>query len=519
MAKKQQKNKLSSKNNRNGSDESHQAENGLRKRVPQHVLGETQDLWWQSALKHDECPITLEPFATLLYPPFCLSANDGQRHTIIQVSSNISTNKRYYFDGFALASYLVARGIFENPMTRQELTMNDCRRLDEYLKSHREHDISMSMEQDSRAVSVAEAFSLQKSIQVGTTPPGSTPRGQEEVRAQVLRRTATAALAGLFDYSRPNQHRRHQERQIDNRIPGRATSGNHQDPRLAEWGLDLSRTVERQQGQSDTGWTIIDDDEELFTAGQRDAYEFVQGQFPRLSENTVEGAAVHKYDESIVQAARSIAVQEEQQNQRHAEAIALAQQRLRAMTLQQQQERKQQLKEEWQQGHLQWEQAQREREDLMRARQEIDAWREEQWENLRKSSSEQMARARKAKDSAKSEVSSASNKGSETKGRHGSELVADPIENQGSATEEATNNKKAKAAAKRKRAKARKQAQNAVARAALEAKQTEDAVKAEKAASAMRCAACGGGILDGGFEKCGLKFCSTKCARTAKASG
>ncbi|CAJ1949620.1 unnamed protein product [Cylindrotheca closterium] len=520
MANQQQKNKRSSKkNNRNKINESHQAGNISKKRLPQHVSEAKQDPWWQSSLKDEECPITLEPFATSPYPPFCLSDSNEHHGIYSHVPSNISTDRHYYFDGFALASYLVARGIFENPLTRQELTIVDCRRLDEYLNVHRQQHMSSSIEQDSRAVSVAEAFLLQQSIQVGTTPSSSTPQGQEEARAQVLRRTATAALAGLFDYSRPHQHRRHQERQAaNNRIFGRASSGN-EDPRLAEWGLDLSRTIEAAPGQSDHGYTIVDDEEEIVTAAQRDAYEFVQGQFPRLTDSHVEGTAVHNYDESIVRTARSVALQEEQRRLRHAEAIALAQQRLRAMTLQQQQERKQQQMKEWEQGHFQWEQENREKEDMVRARQEIDAWREEQWEKLKQTAEGQVARSKSAKGQAQKDCSSESKDGSEVTGDNVLERSISPLQDQSSTDEEATNNKKATAAAKRKRAKARKQAQKAAARAAIEAKQKDDALIARKVASASRCAACGEGMLDAGFEKFGLKFCSTKCARAAKPPG
>ena len=97
-----------------------------------------------------------------------------------------------------------------------------------------------------------------------------------------------------------------------------------------------------------------------------------------------------------------------------------------------------------------------------------------------------------------------------------SPLISNTTRNDDTAIEEAQSNKKAKAAAKRKRAKARKQAQKAAAKAALEEKQKKEELVAKKAASGLRCTAWGGGMLDAGFEKFGLKFCSTKCARAAK---
>ena len=43
----------------------------------------------------------------------------------------------HYFDGKALAEYLVSSSDFRNPITRGELTILDCQRLDAYLKKHR----------------------------------------------------------------------------------------------------------------------------------------------------------------------------------------------------------------------------------------------------------------------------------------------------------------------------------------------------------------------------------------------
>ena len=70
--------------------------------------------WWASL--EDEDPVTLEPLASLLYPPFTLGAS--------------------HFDGLALAEYLCAARLMANPLTRQPLTRDDCERLDVYLAVH-----------------------------------------------------------------------------------------------------------------------------------------------------------------------------------------------------------------------------------------------------------------------------------------------------------------------------------------------------------------------------------------------
>ena len=58
-------------------------------------------------------PITLEPINELKVEPFKIN--------------------KHYFDGEALAAYLVASSTFENPLDRRALTRDDCQRLDAHL--------------------------------------------------------------------------------------------------------------------------------------------------------------------------------------------------------------------------------------------------------------------------------------------------------------------------------------------------------------------------------------------------
>ena len=67
--------------------------------------------WW--ARVEDECPITLEPIATMTSAPFFL---DGS-----------------YFDADSLHGYLIDTGRLENPCTRAPLSRAVCRALDEHV--------------------------------------------------------------------------------------------------------------------------------------------------------------------------------------------------------------------------------------------------------------------------------------------------------------------------------------------------------------------------------------------------
>lgn len=78
--------------------------------------------WWHSLLSAD--PISLDPLCDLPYPPFVLSADLTQR----------SDND--YFDGHILALYLVSTGQFTHPVSRRQITREECAALDRYLLEH-----------------------------------------------------------------------------------------------------------------------------------------------------------------------------------------------------------------------------------------------------------------------------------------------------------------------------------------------------------------------------------------------
>eukprot|EP00302_Diacronema_sp_CCMP2436_P010145 CAMPEP_0179904604 /NCGR_PEP_ID=MMETSP0982-20121206/42013_1 /TAXON_ID=483367 /ORGANISM="non described non described, Strain CCMP 2436" /LENGTH=270 /DNA_ID=CAMNT_0021804483 /DNA_START=35 /DNA_END=845 /DNA_ORIENTATION=- len=77
--------------------------------------------WWRSLTDVD--PITLEPLKRLRYPPFPLRAD-----------AHVCT----WFDGHVLGTYLISTGNFTHPLSRRELTREDCVQLDAYLELHNE---------------------------------------------------------------------------------------------------------------------------------------------------------------------------------------------------------------------------------------------------------------------------------------------------------------------------------------------------------------------------------------------
>ena len=96
--------------------------------------------WWRT-LEGDD-PITLEPLCELAYPPFELAVDDS---------------KRSYFDGRALAEYLTAARLFQNPLSRRPLERADCERLDAYIRRHKlgRHLVTVTRTFDDAAAAAA----------------------------------------------------------------------------------------------------------------------------------------------------------------------------------------------------------------------------------------------------------------------------------------------------------------------------------------------------------------------------
>lgn len=503
--------------------------------------------WWQDEAQNKrlgECPITLEAFSSLSYPPFELYSNNHHNTTIS------------YFDGFALASFIVSRGAFQNPLTRQSLTMEDCRRLDRYLEEHcyaerttTENNTSETKQaaeffQDdtrhttSRKISVVEAFGLHESVRVRNSSRGSGRSVIDSDRAQALRNAATVALAGLFVWENGISGDRPNSNNSNTAATTTETTRSATDPLALDWGFDLTRQVTDTSrmgagnSNEDEGWfTIIDDDEAIAVGSHQHAYQMVQEAFPPLHDHHPEAACAtsndynatttipsrpKQIDQHLMERVRSVAEQDEEERRQYEVRLELARQQLLQQAVQRREERRRQRQAQISRGVQWYEQHQADQEEAQRARAEIEAWRDDQWEKLRVLSEMNQDREREAREREE--------KGRKTK-KEKEELCNDIMSKEEekkmvpeNEAEQAEAKKKAKAAAKRKKAKERKKAQNAEERLVQEHIQRKKALAAKKAASTVKCNACGQGILDAGFEKFDQRFCSPKCARSAKPS-
>ena len=477
----------------------------------------------------EECPITLEPLATLPYPPF-----------IIKGAS--SSNSASYFDGLALASYIVSRGIFQNPLTREDLTWEDCRRLDDYLDEHNCWLTSSSAVgseiltgNSQRILSVEESFRLHQSVRVEqhdrSGEIGHLQRQQEQQRAEALRNTATAALAGLFVYGndrRSQRSRRWRQQQGDSSASMTESTVSRSDNDILydheqhlEWGFDLYRQVEDSAEYATEGWTVIDDDEAMVVATERQRYQAAQNAFPPLHDNSASTSATGtphdvQVDARFVRTVHDIAEKEELQASRDAHRREIARQQLLREALQRREERKREWKQRLAEEKEKLKEQKRESKEMDAIQQEIEAWREEQWEALRKQSERRLEEVKRQRQQLEQQKILAKEEdlnlgGNDTTLNDTNDNVTPEINTE----DKIAAQKKAKAAAKRKRAKERKKAQKAQEKEVEAQKKKEMELESRRAASGVKCAACGNGVLGCGFEKYNKKYCSPKCARTA----
>eukprot|EP00978_Attheya_sp_CCMP212_P005860 scaffold13078_cov48-Attheya_sp.AAC.1 len=196
--------------------------------------------WWYGLREED--PITLEPLSSLPYPPFLLGNN--------------------YFDGLALASYMVSRSIFQNPLSREPLQWTDCHRLDQYLEQYT----------PTTKLNVCQAFGFYESLRIKTT---NVPNdvGAEARRVGAIRSEAAAALRGLFVFQRSSHHPNNESSSVEHHDLAGRQSRIHPPP-----GFNLQAGVQQVQGLS-----IVDDDLAVGVAADQTAREEVQAAFPPLS--------------------------------------------------------------------------------------------------------------------------------------------------------------------------------------------------------------------------------------------
>jgi len=130
--------------------------------------------WWHSLTEDD--PITMEPLRKLKYPPF---------EIVVKSHEFDRPNVTHHFDGKVLAHYIVSTGNFSNPNNRQELTREDCMRLDEYLAVNR-----------LPKAKVVDAYDLSKMVRIESSDRG---------RANLLQMEAAVVMQSLFSFDNPGR--------------------------------------------------------------------------------------------------------------------------------------------------------------------------------------------------------------------------------------------------------------------------------------------------------------------------
>ena len=516
--------------------------------------------WWSSLT--DECPITLEPLSTLPYPPFRLGGggNRGGDHH----GSNNASATCMYFDGLALASYCVSRATFTNPLTREELTWDDCVRLDDYLEEYCYHN-QQNHHPPSTAttggavgaagcrtavggrISVKEAYGLRSMVKVsgsGVGGVGGINTAQEEAnrrRAEALRSEAAAALRGLFVYgnNRTDSSRGGMTSPSatfsDALVVGPGARSGEMVPsagfalhRLREGESIGSGTAHHRQGYDANGdvvlnevegLRIIDDDAAVASGSDEAAWREVQEAFPTIDGSTAAANALRRDDiaehperSALLQRAKEVAAQthrKEVQKQRNEER---GRQILIEDALKRRAEKIRLRQERAAKEAADLEAKKAKNEDMARARAEIERWREEQFDMLNRMAEEARLRdIQEQKERAQLQEADTSipKVNSDQSNDEGNDKKAAKIAAEAAAAERAAKKKAAKRKKERERQKTKK---------AAEKKEEERLAKIEeerkrRTEAKLKCAHCSTGILDAGFEKMGHLFCSPKCAR------
>lgn len=471
------------------------------------MMSESAD-WWTSLT--DECPITLEPLSELPYPPFVLSSKEKK--------CAAAPGAQYYFDGLALATYIISQGNFANPLTRSPLTYEDCVRLDEYLH---EHIYQQSREQldstifGTEKISVREAFALRDSIKVKVAT--SNAGNEEQIRrAQVLRNEAVVALRGLFVFGHHAQGESGSNSARD--VSNQPSNTQQLPPSAGGFDLNFNPNVSEIQpwgfaSAEQEGLRIIDDNEAAFSAAENVAWREIQEAFPHLMGSNVDISPSIRQPQSsnspseildVARQAADVTAKEEREkaelrerNRRFYFLQAVERKKKRLL-------QKQQLKATAAATLLKEQKA---KDELQLAREEIERWREQQWECWEKVAAQQREKQQQKSTISQAAppcVSATSDQNSATKTEHQS-----AAENN-----EALKRAAAKKKAKRQKAKGRANEKKKIENAANEEKQKALELQKKKDVSEVKCGCCGQGVLGCGFEKFGVKFCSTKCARS-----
>lgn len=473
----------------------------------------SSEKWW--SVLSDECPITLEPLSELPYPPFILYSNNSGRNKKSSATTP-KTGSQYFFDGLALATYVISQGNFANPLTRNSLSYEDCVRLDEYLNEHvYNNEVGKQQVEStvlgSERISVREAHSLRNAIKV-KVGSGSRDSEAEIRRAEVLRNEAAVALRGLFVFGH-NGDRGSSSNSTNNQ------AGAQQQFPVSAGGFDLNYNPDSNQNHSwgmnsileQEGLRIVDDNEAAFQSADTAAWQEIQDAFPHLAGTAItQSQQVHGPSDILDVARRTAELTLEEER-----LLAERRERNHMLNFLQALERKKQRIMAKQKAKAaavaSLASEQQDKDELQAARQEIDRWRDQQWKRWERDNLKHSEEHRQV-------VSDAAAATESPPPIESDEKSTAEAEQQAAAEEEALANAAAKKKAKRQRAKER----------AKEKKKEEQLVKLEnervkelqkqKDNSELKCGACGDGILGCGFDKFDMKFCSTKCARSGPMS-
>jgi hypothetical protein len=149
------------------------------------------------------------------------------------------------------------------------------------------------------------------------------------------------------------------------------------------------------------------------------------------------------------------------------------------------------------------------------ARCEINDWRERQWDEWDRVASSAVHKSNSRVTDDSTATTEPPPGITEPDHRDGSEFASHDA---GSSAEDRDAKAAAKKKAKRRKAKERESARKRLEKSEIDKKERAEALLREKEASANKCGACGVGILGCGFEKFGVNFCSTACARSGSSS-
>jgi len=173
----------------------------------------TRARWW-TELDDEACdPITLEPLRTMEYAPFALT-EDGSSSS---AAASASASTGHMFDGAVLAEYVTSSKCFENPLTREPLSVKQIRALDGYLAKWKlkRFGVERAYNAAQKEKAEADANAARRSEEQAT----NMRREREELRATLaqtmftsLRERASAERGGGEGRRRREEHRAATER-------------------------------------------------------------------------------------------------------------------------------------------------------------------------------------------------------------------------------------------------------------------------------------------------------------------